>query len=185
MTTKPLRVAIYARTSTEDQHPENQIQDLREFAQRCGYEVVGEYTDYISGAKQSRPQLDLLMQDGRMKMFEAVLCWKLDRLGRSLQHLIHIISEWENLGIGLICKTQDINTTTASGKLIFHIFGAIAEFERELISERQRLSIQARKRAGKPVGRQRGARDKKPRKKGGYIARYMNKTPEQRKLGKR
>jgi Site-specific recombinases, DNA invertase Pin homologs len=137
-----MKVAIYARTSTEEQHPENQVNELKEYAQRCGHEVSGVYVDYISGAKESRPQLDLLMQDARQKKCEAVLIWKLDRLGRSLPHLIHILEEWHNRGIGLICMTQNIDTTTPAGKLVFHIFGAIAEFERELVKERIKLSIQ-------------------------------------------
>ena len=96
------------------------------------------------------------------------------RLGRSLQHLIQIIQEWNNLGIDFICKTQPIDTTTNEGKLIFHIFGAIAEFERGIIRERINSGLDRARRQGKKLGRPKGSKDKKRRKKGGYYLRYQN-----------
>lgn len=170
------KVAIYVRTSKFEQHPENQILELKEYAKRQGWKIYKVYVDQISGAKQSRPALDQLMKDAREKQFDAVLIWKLDRLGRSLQHLIQIIQEWQKRGIDFICKTQDIDTTTPSGKLIFHIFGAIAEFERELIRERIILGLERAKKQGKKVGRPKGSKDKKKRRKSGYYLRWSKNT---------
>lgn len=171
-----IKVALYARTSTRDQHPENQIRVLRDYADLRKYEIYKEYIDKISGVKESRPQLDLLMQDARTKKFDAVVVWKLDRLGRSLQHLLQIIQEWKNLGVDFICTTQDINTTTPSGKLIFHIFGALAEFEREIITERIKIGVKRKKdeleKKGLKYGRPKGSKDKKPRRKSGYYNRW-------------
>ncbi|MCK5260794.1 MAG: recombinase family protein [Thermoplasmatales archaeon] len=169
-----MKVAIYVRVSKEDQHPENQIYELEEFAKDKEFEVFHTYIDKISGAKDTRPALNELMMDARKKKFTAVIVWKLDRLGRSLQHLIQIIQEWNNLGIDFICKTQPIDTTTNEGKLIFHIFGAIAEFERGIIRERINSGLDRARRQGKKLGRPKGSKDKKRRKKGGYYLRYQN-----------
>lgn len=172
-----MKVGIYCRVSKEDQHPENQIIELTEYAENRGFDVFHTYVDKISGAKDSRPALNELMIDARNKCFDAVLVWKLDRLGRSLQHLMQIVQEWYNLGIQFICKTQEIDTTTASGKLIFHIFGAIAEFERELITERIHLGIKRARKKGKHLGRPKGKKDdpRKPRRKSGYYQRWAGK----------
>ncbi len=179
-----MNVAIYVRVSKEDQHPENQILELEEFAKDRDFNVYSTYIDKISGSKDSRPALNELMIDARSKKFNAVIVWKLDRLGRSLQHLIQIIQEFENLGIQFICKTQDIDTTKPSGKLIFHIFGAIAEFEREIIRERILLGLERRKKEGKLLGRPRGSKDKKKRRKSGYYQRWSGKktTPVKKEV---
>lgn len=169
-----MKVAIYVRVSKDDQHPENQIYELEEFAKDRNFDVYYTYVDKISGSKDSRPALNELMMDARERKFNAVLVWKLDRLGRSLQHLIQIIQEWNNLGIQFICKTQDIDTTKPSGELIFHIFGAIAQFERKLIIERINLGLERARKQGKKLGRPKGSKDKKRRKKGGYYLRYQN-----------
>ena len=170
-----MKIAIYCRTSTEEQHPENQLLELREYCKRQGYEIYKEYIDQISGIKESRPALDMLMQDARLKYFDIVIVWKLDRLGRSLSHLIQVIQEWKNKKIDFICTTQGIDTTTSTGQFIFHIFGAIAQFEREMITERIRLGIKRRKAEGKPLGRLKGAKDSVPRKRLGYYERWANR----------
>lgn len=164
-----MRVAIYCRVSSEEQDAKKQESELLEFAKNKGFEVFEVYTDVISGAKDSRPKLNLLMQDAYNKSFDSVLIWKLDRLGRSLQHLIDIINKFDLWKINLICKTQDIDTTTPNGKLLFHIFGAVAEFERTLISERTKLGLKRAINVGK-----RGS-DKHQRKKGGYYLRFQSK----------
>lgn len=169
---KPVKVAVYARVSTFDQKPENQVQELRKYAKRRGFKIVHEYIDYASGAKESRPAIDQLMRDARAGAFDVVLVWKLDRLGRSLQHLIQVIAELKKLGIDFITSTQEIDTTTASGRLVFHIFGAIAEFERELIRERIFIGIARAKHEGKHTGRPKGSLDKKPRRTSGYLLRW-------------
>jgi len=162
-----MKVAIYCRVSTEEQDPKKQEEELKEFCINRDYKVVEIYTDVISGSKDSRPSLNRLMDYAYNKKFEAVVIWKLDRLGRSLKHLIDIVNKFQNWKIDLICKTQDIDTSTPNGKLLFHIFGAVAEFERELISERTKLGLKNAKNVGK-----RG-KDKKPRRKSGYINRWI------------
>lgn len=164
-----MKVAIYVRVSTDDQHPEKQVAELEEFCRARHYEVHQIYTDRISGSKDSRPALNDLMQDAYNHNFDAVLIWKLDRLGRSLPHLISIMEKFKLWRVDLICKTQDIDTSTPNGKLLFHIFGAVAEFERELISERTKMGLKRAKNVGK-----RG-KDKRPRKKSGYLLRWANK----------
>ena len=109
------------------------------------------------------------MIDAKNRCFDVVIVWKLDRLGRSLQHLIRMVNYFQQWGIDFICTTQNIDTTNSSGKLLFHIMGALAEFERELISERTKLGLKKAKNVGK-----RG-KDKKKRKKGGYYLRYQKK----------
>jgi DNA invertase Pin-like site-specific DNA recombinase len=171
-----MKVAIYVRVSKEDQHPENQILELEEYAENRGYNIYHVYVDRISGSKDSRPALNELMIDARNRKFDAVIVWKLDRLGRSLQHLIQVIQEWDNLGIQFICKTQDIDTTRPSGRLIFHIFGAIAEFEREIIKERINLGLERARKQGKHLGRPKGKKDTRQRKKSGYYQRWSKKS---------
>lgn len=169
-----MRVALYARVSTEEQSNDAQLGSLREFAKNRGFEVVGEYADVTSGSKSSRPQLDLLMKDLFNKEFEALVVWKLDRLGRSLQHLVTIVNHMKSYNVELIVVTQQIDTTTSGGRLVFNIFASIAEFERELISERTKQGLKYAKNVGK-----RG-KDKKPRKKGGY---YLRHSPHLRLQG--
>ncbi len=162
-----MRAAIYGRVSTEQQDVDKQIKECKSFCKYRKYEVVQIYKDVISGTKDSRPQLDLLMKDCFRKKFEVVVVWKLDRLGRSVKHLISIVNQWKEYGIDFVCVTQQFDTTTPGGKLLFHIFGAIAEHESDLISERTKLGLKHAKNVGK-----RG-KDKKPRKKGGYLLRHM------------
>lgn len=165
-----MKVAIYARVSTTEQDTGHQVRSLEEFCRNREYELVGSYCDIISGSKDSRPELNKLLLDAYNRKFKCVVIWKLDRLGRSLQHLLDITTKFEKWGIDLICQTQPFDTTNPGGKLIFQIFGAMAEFERNLISERTKLGLKHAKNVGK-----RG-KDKKPRKKGGYYFRYMKPT---------
>jgi DNA invertase Pin-like site-specific DNA recombinase len=176
-----MKVAIYVRTSKESQHPENQIVSLNQFAKDRNYEVHKVYVDQISGAKDTRPALYEMMIDAREHRFEAVVIWKLDRLGRSLQHLIRIVESLKRYNIDLICKTQNIDTTTSTGKFTFYLFGAIAELERELIIERINLGLERAKRKGKQLGRPKGSKDKKDRRKSGYYQRWNKKTPPHNK----
>lgn len=161
-----MKVAIYCRVSTEEQNAKTQERELSQFCENRAYSVFKIYTDVVSGSKESRPGLNELMNDAYNKNFDAVVIWKLDRLGRSLKHLIDITNKFKLWKINIICKTQDIDTTTPNGALLFHIFGAVAEFERELISERTKAGLKRAKNVGK-----RG-RDKKPRKRGGYFFRF-------------
>jgi len=173
-----MKVAIYVRVSKEKQNLQNQTLKLTEYAKNRGFDVFHIYTDKISGSKDSRPALNHLMMDARERKFDSVLVWKLDRLGRPLQHLIQIIGEWKNLGIDFICMTEPIDTTSPGGELIFHIFGAIAQFERKLITERINLGLDRARKQGKRLGRPPGKKDNpgKPRRKSGYYQRWSKKS---------
>jgi len=116
-----MKVAIYVRVSRIDLHPENQVLELKKYCEEKGYEIYKIYEDRISGIKENRPALNEMMEDAKQKKFDAVLIWKLDRLGRSLQHLVKVVGELDKYGVDLICKTQNIYTTTSGGKLLFHI----------------------------------------------------------------
>lgn len=175
-----MKVAIYARVSKTGQNPENQILSLEQYAKDKGFEVYETYIDRISGSRDTRPALHNMIKDAREKKFEAVIIWKLDRLGRSLQHLIRIVETLKRYNIDLICKTQNIDTTSSTGKFTFYLFGAIAELERELITERINLGLERAKSKGVKLGRPRGSKDRKNRRKSGYYQRWSKKTPSEK-----
>lgn len=149
------RVAIYARVSTAtEQSPEMQLRDLRELAERRGFEVVREYVDQgFSGATDSRPALNDLLSDARRGRFDAVLVWRLDRLGRSLIHLVRLLEELRQLGVELISFSEGLDFTTTTGKLLSHVISAFAEFERDCIRERVRAGMRNARAKGKRIGR--------------------------------
>jgi DNA invertase Pin-like site-specific DNA recombinase len=133
------KVAIYARVSTDKQTTENQLTELRAVANRMGYEIVQEYVENgISGAKSrsDRPYLDAMLKDAVRGRFDMVLCWSIDRLGRSLQNLVEILNELQSLKVDLYFLQQGMDTSAPSGRMMFSIFGALAEYERNLIRER-------------------------------------------------
>jgi len=148
-----MRVAIYVRVSTEEQNPENQTNELQKYAQRMEYQVFGTYIDRCSGLKDSRPEFNRLLEDMRRMRFDAILVWKLDRIGRSLQHLLNLLQEMDSKKVDFICLTQNIDTTSASGRLLFNLLGAFAQFESSLISERTKAGMDRAKRQGKNIGR--------------------------------
>jgi len=151
-----VRVALYARCSTLDkgQDPELQLVPLREYCQRRGFAIAGEYIDNgISGTKERRPQLDRLMEAARKRQIDLILVWKLDRFGRSLRQLVVTLEELSSLCIGFISFQDNLDLTTAQGRLMFHIIGAMAEFERELIRERVKAGLDNARRKGKRLGR--------------------------------
>ena len=150
----PARVALYVRVSTQDQHPDCQLDPLRTYAKARGLEVGGEYVDHgVSGAKARRPALDRMLADARRRRFDAVACVKLDRLGRSLTHLLTLTGELEALGVDLISLDDGLDTSTPAGRLFFAIRGAFAEYERTLIVERTRAGLAAARRRGARLGR--------------------------------
>lgn len=169
-----MKVAIYARVSTEDQHLEQQIQPMKEYCKRRGFSFEV-FKEKISGAKDSRPVLDILMKCLRLKEFDALLVYKLDRLGRSLSHLLNILHELEQKNIAFITLQEGFDTSTAQGKFFFQVVGAFAELERNMISERTKARLAYLKKKGKTLGRPKGSKDKKRRKKGGYYLRYAKK----------
>ena len=129
-------VALYARVSTSDQSCEMQLHELRQYVQRQGWQVFAEYVDTgLSGAAASRPRLDELLREARLRRFEAVLVWKLDRWGRSVAHCVRTIQELVGLGIRFLSPNEGIDTSAESpmSRFLLHLFAAFAEMEREII----------------------------------------------------
>jgi len=163
------KCAIYVRVSKEEQNEKLQVDQLKTFAILQNIRVTKVYIDKVSGTKDSRPALNDMMFDMRKGLFNCVIIYKLDRLGRSLAHLLTVCEEFHKKNVDLIIFNLNIDTHTPTGKLIFQILGAVAEFERELISERTKLGLRKAKNVGK-----RG-KDKGQRNKSGYYLRYQKK----------
>jgi len=152
---KPLRAALYARVSTDKQSTENQLRELRQAAERLGWEVAHEFVDRgISGAKgrTGRPQLDAMLKGVARKDFDVVASWSVDRLGRSLIDLVNMLQELHSTGVDLYLHQQGINTTTPAGKALFGMMGVFAEFERGMIQERVRAGLARAKAKGTKSG---------------------------------
>ena len=155
-TARPLgagaNAGLYGRVSTTDQNTDNQLVPLRAFAGARGWTVI-EFTDVASGARERRPGLDELLNAVRSRKVDIVICAKLDRLARSTHHLVTLAKEWEALGVDLIVLDQAIDTTTPTGRLLFHVLAAIAEFERDLIRERVKAGMDRARAKGVRLGR--------------------------------
>ena len=150
------KVAIYARTSTDRQTCDNQLIELRAVAERCGYTIVQEFVDSgISGAKgrANRPALDAMMKAANQRKFDMILVWSIDRLGRSLQNLVELLNDLQSMRVDLMFLQQGMDTSTSSGRMMFSIFGALAEFERNLIRERVIAGQNKAKARGVKMGR--------------------------------
>lgn len=172
-----MKAALYVRVSTMDQNTLNQELILTEYCQRTRITLSRVYKDEgVSGSKTSRPQLDLMLQDMRIGYFDTVIVWKLDRLGRSLQHLLQLLSEFQNQKIRLICTDMNFDTDTPQGKFFFSVVGAFAELEREITRERIMAGIERARKENKHLGRPPGKKDSKPRRKSGYYQRWLGKS---------
>ena len=150
------KVAIYARVSTDKQTCDNQLIELRAVAERCGYTIVQEFVDLgISGAKgrADRPALDSMMKSANQRKFDMILVWSIDRLGRSLQNLVERLNDLQSMRVDLMFLQQGMDTSTSSGRMMFSIFGALAEFERNLIRERVIAGQNRAKARGVKMGR--------------------------------
>ena len=150
------KVAIYARVSTDKQTCDNQLIELRVVAERCGYTIVTEFVDTgISGAKgrADRPALDAMMKAASQRKFDLILVWSIDRLGRSLQNLVELLNDLQSMKVDLMFLQQGMDTSTSSGRMMFSIFGALAEFERNLIRERVVAGQNRAKARGVKMGR--------------------------------
>ena len=149
-----MRVAIYARISTanKNQDIEMQLTELRQYAESRNWTVVAEYTDVASGAKASRPELDKLMNAAKQQSIDAILVWKLDRFARSLKHLITAIGDLESFGVKFVSARDNIDLSTPAGRLMFHVIGAVAEFERGLLAERVKAGMKHAKSKGIRIG---------------------------------
>lgn len=153
---QPPRVAIYARVSTVNngQDPALQTRELREYCERREWHIAGEYVDAgVSGAKDSRPELNRLMSDAHRRRFDTILVWKLDRFGRSLRHLVNALADFEARGIAFVSLRDNLDLSTPSGRLMFQIIGAMAEFERALIAERVKAGMRNARAKGHHIGR--------------------------------
>jgi DNA invertase Pin-like site-specific DNA recombinase len=149
------RAVLYTRVSSVDQHPETQLCDLRPLAAARGYEIVGEYTDTISGSKATRSGLDQLMADARRGRFEVALVWAFDRVARSVKHFLEVLDELNHLNIGLVSFRENIDTGGPLGRAMIVIVGAISELERSLIVERVKAGMRRAKLEGRQIGRAR------------------------------
>jgi DNA invertase Pin-like site-specific DNA recombinase len=151
------RVALYARVSTHDQTCENQLLELRRYAEARGWTAI-EYVDTgVSGAKDRRPALDQLATAVRRHQVDAVVCWRLDRLGRNLRHLVLLLDDWQSRGIAFVTLGEGIDTSTAAGRLVAGVLGSIAEFERARVVERVHAGLSRARAQGTKLGRRRSS----------------------------
>jgi DNA invertase Pin-like site-specific DNA recombinase len=150
------RAGLYLRVSTVDQTTANQERELRQAAERAGWQVIKVYRDHgISGAKgrDKRPAFDALHRAAARREFDIVMAWSVDRLGRSLKDLVNFLDDLRALNVDLFLKTQGIDTTSPSGKAMFGMLSVFADFERSIIQERVRAGLARAKGEGKTLGR--------------------------------
>lgn len=153
-----MRAAIYARVSTANhgQDVSLQTRELREYCERRGWQIFGEYVDVgISGTKEKRPELDRLLADAHRRRFDAVIVWKFDRFARSVSHLLKALETFQALGIEFVSLTEGIDTSTPAGRMVFTVLGAVAELERSLIVERVKAGLRNARAKGARIGRPR------------------------------
>jgi DNA invertase Pin-like site-specific DNA recombinase len=151
-----MRIGIYARVSTKDQSCELQVRDLRSYCAARGFDLVREYVDVgQSGAKDSRPELNILMDDARKRQFDIIVVWRFDRFARSTKNLLSALEEFRSLGIQFISYQENIDTSSALGQALFTIVSAVAQLERDLIRERVSAGIRNARANGKRLGRPR------------------------------
>ena len=153
-----MKASIYARVSTAkgQQSPEMQLNELRDYCQRRGWEIAGEYVDNgVSGAKESRPELNRLLADAHRRRFDAVAVWRFDRFARSVSHLLRALETFRTLGIEFVSLSEQVDTSTPTGKMVFTVLGAVAELERTLIAERVKAGLRNARAKGKRLGRPR------------------------------
>ena len=152
------RVALYARVSTDGQSCDNQLRELRKVASQNGWQVVSEFVDAgVSGAsgRDKRPEFDAMLKAAVRKEFDLVMAWSVDRLGRSLQHLVGFLDEIHAKGIDLFLHQQGLDTTTPSGKMLFQMLAVFAEFERAMIRDRVKAGLARARDKGRIGGRPR------------------------------
>lgn len=169
---KKIRVGLYARVSTIDkgQDPDLQLTPITTYCDQRGWNIVGRYVDYVTGATSRRPELDKLISDAKHGKLDVIVVWKLDRFGRSVQHLTNTITDLCERGVSFVSYMEALDFTTAAGKLMFNILAAFAQFERDIISDRVRAGLQNSIAKGVKVGR--------PRLTPGIIDRIRQKKEE-------
>jgi DNA invertase Pin-like site-specific DNA recombinase len=157
-----MRAAIYARVSTTNHGQDVTLQthELQQFAAARGWEIAGEYVDAgVSGTKDSRPELNRLIADAHKRRFDVVCVWRFDRFARSVSHLLRALETFKALGIEFVSFSEQMDTSTPAGKMVFTVLGAVAELERSLIVERVRAGLRNARAKGKTLGRPRVAVD--------------------------
>lgn len=154
-----MRVVLYSRVSTHEQSADMQVAELRSYCQRRGWNIAEEFTDTASGAKDSRPALNRLLVDAKLRKFDTVLVYRYDRFARSLRGLVNALAEFDALGIHFVSLHEGVDTSTPNGRLVFGIFASIAEFERELIRGRVVSGLAAARSRGQQLGRPKVAVD--------------------------
>lgn len=168
------KVAIYARVSSNDQNIETQLLSLRDYCKRVGYNITDEYIDDgFSGKDENRPSFERLLADMRTDKIDCIVCYKLDRIGRSLKHLLNLFEEFSNRKISFVSLSQNIDTNTAEGRMFLKMLMVLAEYERELIVSRTQEGLKRAVRQGKKLGRPSGSKDVKRRRKAGYLLRWQ------------
>ena len=153
-----MKAAIYARVSTGNgnQSPDSQLHEIREYCSHRKWRITHEYVDIgISGAKEQRPELDKLLTDAHRRRFDAIVVFRFDRMSRSVTHLLRTLETFRALGIEFVSLSEQIDTSTPAGKMIFTVLGAVAELERSLIAERVRAGLRNARAKGKTLGRPR------------------------------
>ena len=156
------KVAIYTRVSTLDQTVENQLIELRDHCSKMGWEIVKEYADKgLSGtlSRDKRPALNALIKDGYRKKFDAVVCWDISRIGRSMKELVLFLSDMKDRNIGIVSVRQGFDTSTSMGEIMFQFVGILSSWEREMIRERTLAGLDRAKREGKTLGRKKVIND--------------------------
>lgn len=167
-----MKFAIYIRVSKRDMHPENQLIELEKHCKREGW-AYDIFTEKES-TRNTRPVKEEVLNLLRQKKYDGVIIWKLDRWGRSLTELVNNLKELTDKGIKLVSLMDNIDYTTTSGKLFANMLACFCEYEREIIKERTIAGLERAKKEGKKLGRPKGSKDKKVRRKSGYLLRYAN-----------
>ncbi|MCO4795425.1 MAG: recombinase family protein [Bacteriovoracaceae bacterium] len=147
------KVAVYARVSTNEQSVDLQVKELKNYIKQQGWEIFSIYEDKRTGTNANRPQFKKMIEDAESGSFDTVICWKLDRLFRSLKDLINTLNYFASKDISFIALKDNIDLTTSSGRLMMHIIGAFAEFEASIIRERVVSGLNAAKEKGVKLGR--------------------------------
>lgn len=181
-------IAIYGRISTQSQNIDTQLREARDYCQRNGIVEYKTYADIgISGVKNTRPQLDEMMRDVRAGKIRSIVIYKLDRLGRSLPHLLDLLGEFRNRNVRLVSIADGLDSQTDNpmSRAFWRLLGVFAELEREIIRERVISGLAHAKASGKKLGRPKGSKDKGRRAVSGYHLRYAGRSKDQRKLGQR
>ena len=169
------KAVTYYRISTLDKKQKIGMQQkaIKDYCLREGIEILKEYSDVgESGKKESRPEFDLMLNDLRARKFNCIVVYKLDRIGRSLSHLVKLFEEFKKRKIDFISVTQSINTTTPEGRMFLHILMVLSQYERELTISRINTGLDKARAEGKTLGRPPGSKDKKRRRRSGYNQRW-------------